>query len=87
MNKYTLSYRFLNGNGHGCVFAKNRPVSLNCTDYTWGRHVQNIVNQRCVAGVASVFKTPVLGIDRSRVPKKAKNVLDAKNNNFHFLRF
>ena len=28
MNKHTLSYRFLNGNVHGCVFAKNRPVSL-----------------------------------------------------------
>ena len=28
MNKYTLSYRFLNGNVHGCVFAKNRPVGL-----------------------------------------------------------
>ena len=27
-------YRFLNGNVHGCVFAKNRPVSLNWTDYT-----------------------------------------------------
>ena len=33
MNKYTLSYRFLNGNVHGCVFAKKRPVSLNWTDY------------------------------------------------------
>ena len=40
------------------------------------------------------FKTLVMGIDRSRVSlpsvlsvKKAKNVLDAKNNNFHFLRF
>ena len=40
------------------------------------------------------FKTPVLGIDRSSVViirfyllKRAKNVLDAKNNNFHFLRF
>ena len=33
VNKYTLSYRFLNGNIHGCVFAKNRPVSLNWTDY------------------------------------------------------
>ena len=28
VNKYTLSYRFLYGNVHGCVFAKNRPVSL-----------------------------------------------------------
>ena len=27
-NKYTLSYRFLNGNVHGCVFTKNRTVSL-----------------------------------------------------------
>ena len=34
MNEYTLSYRFLNGNVHGCVFAKNRPVSLNWSDYT-----------------------------------------------------
>ena len=33
VNKYTLSYRFLNGNVHGCVFAKNRPVSLNWSDY------------------------------------------------------
>ena len=33
MNKYTLAYRFLNGNVHGCVFAKNRPVSLNWSDY------------------------------------------------------
>ena len=29
----TLSYRFLYGNVQGCVFAKNRPVSLNWTDY------------------------------------------------------
>ena len=34
VNKYTLSYRFLYGNVQGCVFAKNRPVSLNWTDYT-----------------------------------------------------
>ena len=34
VNKYTLSYRFLNGNVYGCVFAKNRPVSLNWSDYT-----------------------------------------------------
>ena len=34
VNKYTLSYRFLHGNVQGCVFAKNRPVSLNWTDYT-----------------------------------------------------
>ena len=34
MNKHSLSYRFLNGNVHGCVFAKNRPVSLNWPDYT-----------------------------------------------------
>ena len=33
VNKYTLSYRFLYGNVQGCVFAKNRPVSLNWTDY------------------------------------------------------
>ena len=33
MNEYTLPYRFLNGNVHGCVFAKNRPVSLNWSDY------------------------------------------------------
>ena len=33
MNKYTLDYRILNGNVHGCVFAKNRPVSLNWSDY------------------------------------------------------
>ena len=33
VNEYTLSYRFLYGNVHGCVFAKNRPVSLNWTDY------------------------------------------------------
>ena len=37
MNKYTLSYWFLYGNVHGLVFAKNRPVSLNWSDYT--RHV------------------------------------------------
>ena len=34
VNKYTLSYRFLYENVQGCVFAKNRPVSLNWTDYT-----------------------------------------------------
>ena len=34
VHKYTLSYRFLNGNVHGRVFAKNRPVSLNWTDCT-----------------------------------------------------
>ena len=33
VNKYTLSYRFLNSNVHGCVFAKVRPVSLNRSDY------------------------------------------------------
>ena len=33
VNKCTLSYRFLYGNVEGCVFAKNRPVSLNWTDY------------------------------------------------------
>ena len=33
VNKYTLSYRFLYGNIQGWVFAKNRPVSLNWTDY------------------------------------------------------
>ena len=33
MNEYTLSYRVLNGNVHRCVFASNRPVSLNWTDY------------------------------------------------------
>ena len=33
VNKYTLSYRFLNETVHGCVFAENRPVSLNWTDY------------------------------------------------------
>ena len=33
VNKYTLSYRFLYGNVQGCVSAKNRPVSLNWTDY------------------------------------------------------
>ena len=35
VNKYTLSYRFLYGNVQGCVFAKNRPVSLNWTDYNY----------------------------------------------------
>ena len=35
LNKYTLYYRFLNGNVQGCVFAKNRPVSLNWTDYNY----------------------------------------------------
>ena len=34
VNKYTLSYRFLYGNVHGLVFAKNRPFSLNWSDYT-----------------------------------------------------
>ena len=34
VNKHTLSYQFLYGNAQGCVFAKNRPVSLNWTDYT-----------------------------------------------------
>ena len=33
VNKYTLSYRFLYGNVHGLVFAKNCPVSLNWSDY------------------------------------------------------
>ena len=33
MNKHTLSYQFLNGNVHGCVFAKDSPVSLNWSDY------------------------------------------------------
>ena len=40
-------------------------------------------------------KTPVFGTDRSRVSlpsvfssvKEGQNVLDANNNNFHFLRF
>ena len=34
VNKYSLSYRFLHENVQGCVFAKNRPVSLNWTNYT-----------------------------------------------------
>ena len=34
VNKYTLSYRFLYGNVQGCVFAKNRPVSLNHLNWT-----------------------------------------------------
>ena len=34
VNKYTLYNRFLNGNVQGCVFAKNRAVILNWTDYT-----------------------------------------------------
>ena len=33
VNKYSLSYRSLDGNVQGCVFAKNSPVSLNLTDY------------------------------------------------------
>ena len=33
VNRYTMSYRFLYGNVQGRVFAKNRPVSLNWTDY------------------------------------------------------
>ena len=33
--EYTLSYRLLYGNVQGCVFAKDRPVSLNWMDYTW----------------------------------------------------
>ena len=37
VNKCTLSYQFLYGNVQGCVFAKNRPVSLNWTDYTCQR--------------------------------------------------
>ena len=37
MNKYTLAYRFLNGKVHGCVFAKNHPVSLNWSDYILGQ--------------------------------------------------
>ena len=37
---YTLPYRFLNGNVQGCVFAKNRPVSLNWSDYTMGQKVR-----------------------------------------------
>ena len=42
VNKYTLSYRFLNGNVHGCVFAKNRPVSLNWTDYNIDTDAENV---------------------------------------------
>ena len=34
VNRYTLSYRFLYGSVQGCAFAKDRPVSLNWTDYT-----------------------------------------------------
>ena len=43
VNKYTLSYRFLNGNVHGCVFAKNRPVSLNWSDYTRGKELRALM--------------------------------------------
>ena len=34
VNKYNLFYRFLYGNVHGCVFAKNRPVFFDWSDYT-----------------------------------------------------
>ena len=44
VNKYTLSYRFLYGNVQGCVFAKNRPVSLNWTDYKGLKLVEMHVN-------------------------------------------
>ena len=43
MNKYTLSNRFLNGNVHGCVFAKNRPVSLNWPDYNKNKNIKYFV--------------------------------------------
>ena len=33
MSEYTLSYPFLYGKVHGCVFAKSRPVSLIWSDY------------------------------------------------------
>ena len=42
LNKYTLYYRFSNGNVQGCVFAKNCQVSLNWTDYTYYFDVQRI---------------------------------------------
>ena len=33
VDKHTLSYRLLYGNVQGCVFAKNRPVTINWPDY------------------------------------------------------
>ena len=39
VNEYTLSYRFLNGSVRGCVLAKNRPVSLNWSDYSCSKEI------------------------------------------------
>ena len=57
--------------------------------------MQNIVNQQCMAGgnqclyntsIRYRWKQSVV-IIHFNLLKKAKNVLDAKNNNFYFLRF
>ena len=56
--------------------------------------MQNIVNQQCIAGGSQCFKNTGIGYRKKQsvvtiffyLLMKAKNVLDAKNNNFHFLR-
>ena len=58
-NKYTLSYRFLHGNDQGRVFAKNRPVSLNWTDYNskYGTRCE----KTCLVVVGRLFLAVPLG--------------------------
>ena len=64
MNKYTLSYRFLYGNVHGCVFAKNRPVSLNWPDYT--RECEQH-KRRSVCASAQSHQHPCCSLSRKHI--------------------
>ena len=50
VNKYTLFYRFLYGNVQRCVFAKNRPVSLNWTDYRFAGFVCQSASHGLILG-------------------------------------
>ena len=70
MNKYTLSYRFLNGNVHGCVFAKNRPVSLNWSDYTINvfDSAFNDIGKESKSQIASILKFDGKCLKLQKVP-------------------
>ena len=67
MNNYTLSYRFLYGNDQGCVFCKNRPVSLNWSDYTYFALVkvakQSILSLHGFQGARTAFSMSALKRD------------------------
>ena len=78
MNKYYLSYRFLNGNVHGCVFAKNRTVSLNWSDY-----IKVCV---CVGGGGGVRFADFISVFFLKYPMKMELFGLTETKLFHFHR-